>query len=46
MYYNDRRDTAEMVGHGDNVEFYFSLAKDFIKDEDAQDFKVEKYFTA
>jgi len=46
MYYNDSRDTAEMVGHGDDVEFYFSLAKDFIKDEDAQDFKVERYFTA
>lgn len=44
MYYNDSRDTAEMVGRGDDVEFYFSLAKDFIKDEDAKAFKVEKYF--
>lgn len=46
MYYNDSHDTAEMVGRGEDPEFYFSLAKDFINDIDGKDFKVEKYFTA
>lgn len=35
-----------MVGRGEDPEFYFSLAKDFINDIDGKDFKVEKYFTA
>lgn len=41
MYYNDSHDTAEMVGRGEDPEFYFSLAKDFINDIDGKDFKVE-----
>jgi hypothetical protein len=34
------------VGKGEDPEFYFSIARDFINDADAKDFKVEKYFLA
>lgn len=42
--YNDYKKTADMIGKGDDAEFYFSLAKDFVTDVDAKPFKVEKYF--
>lgn len=44
MVWNDYRSTADMIGHGNDVEFYFSLAKDFITDPDARRHKVAKYF--
>lgn len=46
MAYNDYYKTAESVGKGEDPEFYFSIARDFINDADARDFKVEKYFLA
>ena len=46
MDYMTLKEAAEMVGRGEDPEFYFSLAKDFINDIDGKDFKVEKYFTA
>lgn len=46
MAYNDYYKTAESVGKGEDPEFYFSIARDFINDADAKDFKVEKYFLA
>lgn len=45
MVYNDYHDTAEMVNMAEDSEFYFSLARDFIQDEDAKRHKVEKYFS-
>lgn len=44
MCYNDYYKTAEKFGLRDNVDFYFSLARDFIEDPDAKPFKVERYF--
>lgn len=44
MMYNDYCNTAKMLGKTDDVDFYFSLAKDFIMDIDAKPFKVERYF--
>lgn len=46
MAYNDYYKTAESVGKGEDPEFYFSIARDFINDADAKEFKVEKYFSA
>lgn len=44
MVYNDYCDTAKAYGHHNDVEFFYSLAKDFICDPDAKPLKVEKYF--
>ena len=44
MMYNDYCNTAKMYGLHNDVDFYFSLAKDFIEDPDAKPMKVEKYF--
>ncbi|MGN1230050.1 MAG: hypothetical protein ACI4T5_10425 [Prevotella sp.] len=44
MVYNDYCDTAKTYGLQDDVEFFFSLARDFIEDPDAKPLKVEKYF--
>lgn len=45
MVYNDFYRTATMYGVQKDVEFFFSLAKDFIEDPDAKPHKVAKYFT-
>lgn len=45
MCYNDYYNTAKAFGFAGDAEFYFSLARDFIEDPDAEPFKVEKYFT-
>lgn len=45
MSYNDYFKTAESVGKSEDPEFYFSIARDFINDVDAKEFKVEKYFS-
>ncbi len=44
MAYNDYHDTGAMVGLAEDTEFYYSIARDFIEDEDGKKFKVEKYF--
>lgn len=44
MVYNDYQRTAQTYGLQNDVEFYFSLARDFIEDVDAKPFKVERYF--
>lgn len=44
MMWNDYRETAEKFGHGNDVDFYYCLAKDFIMDPDAKRHKVAKYF--
>lgn len=44
MVYNDYCNTAKMYGLQNDVDFFFSLAKDFIDDPDAKPMKVEKYF--
>lgn len=44
MAYNDYHKTAETVNKGEDPEFYFSIARDFINDADGKEFKVEKYF--
>lgn len=44
MMYNDYHNTAEMFGINEDVEFYYSLAYDFIHDVDGKSHKVEKYF--
>jgi len=44
MGYNDYYDLAKSVGKEEDPEFYFTLAKNFIYDEDAKPFKVAKYF--
>lgn len=44
MVYNDYQKTAQLFNLQSNVEFYFSLARDFIEDVDAKPFKVERYF--
>lgn len=44
MVYNDYQRTAQLYGLQSDVEFYFSLARDFIEDPDAKPFKVERYF--
>lgn len=44
MAYNDYYNTAKSVGKEEDADFYFNIAKDFITDEDAEPFKVAKYF--
>lgn len=44
MVYNDFMNTARSYGMQNDVDFFFSLAKDFIEDPDAKPLKVEKYF--
>lgn len=44
MVYNDFMNTARAYGMQNDVDFFFSLAKDFIEDPDAKPLKVEKYF--
>ena len=44
MAYNDYHDTGAMVGLAEDAEFYYSIARNFIEDEDGKKFKVEKYF--
>lgn len=44
MVYNDYQKTAQLFNLQSDVEFYFSLARDFIEDVDAKPFKVERYF--
>lgn len=44
MKYNDYYNTAKQYGLQNDVEFFYSLAKDFIDDPDAKPHKVEKYF--
>lgn len=44
MVYNDFMNTARAYGVQNDVDFFFSLAKDFIEDPDARPLKVEKYF--
>ena len=44
MCYNDYWHTAEIFGHGDDVNFFYEMAKDFINDPDAKPHKVEYYF--
>lgn len=44
MVYNDYYETAKTFGFQNDVEFYFSLARDFINDPDGRPYKVEKYF--
>lgn len=46
MVYNDYYNTAKLYGLQDDVEFYYSMAKDFIDDPDAKPMKVDKYFSA
>lgn len=45
MAYNDFYYTAQNFGLQNEVEFYYSLAKDFIEDPDASPYKVERYFS-
>lgn len=45
MCYNDYYATAKNFGYANDADFYYSLAKDFIEDPDAEPFKVEKYFS-
>lgn len=45
MAYNDYYGTAQLFGLQNDVEFYYSIAREFINDADAKPFKVEKYFT-
>lgn len=42
--YNDYYDVAVNFGHQNDTEFYYELANAFINDEDADEFKVEKYY--
>lgn len=44
MVRNDYYDTAKKYMLQDDTEFYFSLAQDFLVDEDAKPHKVAKYF--
>lgn len=44
MVRNDYYDTAKKYMLQDDTEFYFSLAQDFLVDDDAKPFKVAKYF--
>lgn len=44
MVFNDYQKTAQLFNIQNDVEFYFSLARDFIEDVDAKPFKVERYF--
>lgn len=44
MAYNDYSKTAETFGQKDNADFYYGIARDFIKDEDADRNKLGKYF--
>lgn len=44
MAYNDYHKTAEKFGHKEDMDFYLSLAKDFIDDADGVPMKTEKYF--
>lgn len=44
MVRNDYYDTAKKYMLQDDTEFYFSLAQDFLMDEDAKPHKIGKYF--
>ena len=44
MAYNDYHNTASMAGMAEDSEFYYSIARDFIQDEDGKKYKVAKYF--
>lgn len=44
MVCNDYYNTAKTYGLQNENDFYFSLAKDFIEDPDAEPHKVAKYF--
>lgn len=44
MARNDYYDTARAYGAGDDVEFYYNIACNFIHDEDAKPHKLAKYF--
>lgn len=44
MVFNDYQKTAQLFNLQNDVEFYFSLARDFIEDVDAKPLKVERYF--
>lgn len=45
MAKNDFFNTASRVNAQDDVEFYFSIANDFINDIDADNYKIGKYFS-
>ena len=45
MVYNDYYNTAHKYGLQNDVEFFWSLASDFIMDADAPSHKVAKYFS-
>ena len=45
MVYNDYYNTAHKYGLQSDVEFFWSLASDFIMDADAPSHKVAKYFS-
>lgn len=44
MVYNDYYGTAKQYGLQNDVEFFYSLAKEFVEDPDAKPHKVERYF--
>ncbi len=44
MAWNDYKDTGDKYGAGNDPDFYFCIAKDFITDPDAKPYKVAKYF--
>lgn len=44
MAYNDYYGTAKLFGLQNDPEFFYSIARDFINDQDAKPFKIEKYF--
>lgn len=45
MAWNDYKATADKFNVGNDTDFYFCIAKDFISDPDAKPYKVAKYFT-
>lgn len=44
MAWNDYKATADRFNAGNDTDFYFSIAKDFISDPDAKPYKIAKYF--
>ena len=44
MAFNDFQRTAQTFGLQSDVDFYYSLARDFIEDPDAKPHKVARYF--
>nr|DAU88599.1 MAG TPA: ATP synthase subunit alpha [Caudoviricetes sp.] len=44
MAWNDYKSTGDKFGAGNDTDFYFCIAKDFITDADAKPYKVAKYF--